>query len=309
MKLNIDYIAGQEFYVAEILGLDARYRFARDFLDGIHRPLRATGGQSNRMRCCYVLTDGLYEISEPNHRSYLAVVNNRRIPLNIADVKSMEQVCNESDYELETVLNEWIASKKRSSASLATIANEVTAARRAELDAKEGERQKREASQRRKKQKSEAEQRRKKVRTMTAREAFDGSDASVTRLFLKRIDQGGAEGTLAAQLFRVQKASARAKVYRGDYGEMAYNRKSAAIRQLCALLGDKSEIRWGWKEDPAEGYATWVLYVDLPQGQVSFHSPDRHDGPDYIGEWDRQFASEERIVGYCKSVLSPQLCL
>lgn len=40
-----------------------------------------------------------------------------------------------------------------------------------------------------------------------------------------------------------------------------------------------------------------ILYVDLPSGQVSFHSPTRGDGPDYDGAWDEiKDASRERII-------------
>ena len=48
----------------------------------------------------------------------------------------------------------------------------------------------------------------------------------------------------------------------------------------------------------------WVVYIDIPQGQVSFHSPDRYIGPDYMGEWDGSHMSEERILSYCDRVLS-----
>jgi hypothetical protein len=40
-----------------------------------------------------------------------------------------------------------------------------------------------------------------------------------------------------------------------------------------------------------------ILYIDLPTGQVSFHCPERGDGPDYAGSWDGvPEASRDRIV-------------
>lgn len=40
-----------------------------------------------------------------------------------------------------------------------------------------------------------------------------------------------------------------------------------------------------------------VLYVEIPTGQVSFHSPTRGNGPDYEGDWDgAQGVSGDRIV-------------
>ena len=48
--------------------------------------------------------------------------------------------------------------------------------------------------------------------------------------------------------------------------------------------------------------ASWVLYVELPAGQVSFHSPTRGTGPDYTRDWDQQHASEERIIAFACAV-------
>jgi len=42
--------------------------------------------------------------------------------------------------------------------------------------------------------------------------------------------------------------------------------------------------------------------VDLPEGQVSFHSLARYAGPDYAGDWDGQRKSEERILRFCDQV-------
>lgn len=64
------------------------------------------------------------------------------------------------------------------------------------------------------------------------------------------------------------------------------------------LNADPQGLRWGWKPDPTQRHAKFVLSVDLPNGQVSFHSPVRHVGPDYEGEWDG-----ERIIEFCESVL------
>jgi hypothetical protein len=36
----------------------------------------------------------------------------------------------------------------------------------------------------------------------------------------------------------------------------------------------------------AQEFHQWVLYVDLPTGQVSFHTAARGVGPDYPGKWD-----------------------
>ena len=62
---------------------------------------------------------------------------------------------------------------------------------------------------------------------------------------------------------------------------------------LCnGLLEDSCGLAWGWKQDPKEEFAKHVLYIDLPQGQVSFHSATRYRGPDYGGDWDGDHKSE-----------------
>jgi hypothetical protein len=97
---------------------------------------------------------------------------------------------------------------------------------------------------------------------------------------------------VAANLFRAHKTSARAKVYRGgergrgSYRRMAYERKNWALGNITSALNDGRLLTYGWSEDPAQEFHRWVLYVDLPTGQVSFHAPARGAGPDYQGKWD-----------------------
>jgi hypothetical protein len=45
-------------------------------------------------------------------------------------------------------------------------------------------------------------------------------------------------------------------------------------------------IHWGWGVDHAQEFHKYVLYIDLPTGQVSFHAAVRGAGPDYAGAWD-----------------------
>jgi hypothetical protein len=90
---------------------------------------------------------------------------------------------------------------------------------------------------------------------------------------------------------------------------MAYEKKYWTMANLCDVLGKHAGalyIRYGWKQDPATVFGqepSWVLYIDLPAGQVSFHSPTRGLGPAYPGEWDLQHKSEERILDFCARVL------
>lgn len=149
---------------------------------------------------------------------------------------------------------------------------------------------------------------------MRAIEVYRRSDGEATRAYYAQLALAGPRGVIAVNLFRAQKCSARAKVYRGgiagqgSYKRMAYDRKSWSMDQLCAALaqhGAALGMGWGWKRDPATlfgGSESWVLYVELPQGQVSFHSPSRGAGPEYAGEWDGMKASELRILQFCDAV-------
>lgn len=106
--------------------------------------------------------------------------------------------------------------------------------------------------------------------------AFEASDAALTRRVLKRLEALGPMGCIAAQLFRAQKASSRAKKHRGDYVDYAYGRKGDCLEQLCALLSTQSDLLWGWGiDDDVGGFKPQhILYIDLPKGQASFHSVD-----------------------------------
>ncbi|OGF05223.1 MAG: hypothetical protein A2W00_04560 [Candidatus Eisenbacteria bacterium RBG_16_71_46] len=146
----------------------------------------------------------------------------------------------------------------------------------------------------------------------SAQEVYDGSDGDLTLRFYAELTQHGLLGKIAVCLFRAQKCSARAKVYRGgirgkgSYRSMAYDRKGWSLSILCLFLcehGAELGIRFGWGRDDSQPLNSWVLYVDLPQGQVSFHSPTRMQGPDYPGVWDGQQASEERIIAFAQTVL------
>lgn len=147
---------------------------------------------------------------------------------------------------------------------------------------------------------------------MKAHEVYNGSEGALTRAYYAALEQRGPAGIVAVNLFRAQKCSTRAKKYRGgvrgvgSYRGMAYDRKAWSMGNLCAALAEHGEalgIAYGWKRDPLALTNPWVLYVDLPNGQVSFHSPTRGEGSDYAGEWDAMHASEQRILAFCDGVM------
>lgn len=147
---------------------------------------------------------------------------------------------------------------------------------------------------------------------MTVREIYEGSDASATKTLYKELSYRGPLGCVVMNLLRTQKASKRAKLYRGglpgegSFRAMAYAKKQWSMEQLCDILLNHAAalmIVWGWREDVGQEFHNWVLYVDLPGfGQVSFHTARRGKGPQYDKEWDRQRLSEERILSFADSV-------
>lgn len=149
---------------------------------------------------------------------------------------------------------------------------------------------------------------------MNAYRIYKGSDGALTRRLYAELDSRGPVGLVAMNLFRAQKCSTRAKKYGPysgvggkSYRDLAYDRKGWALQQLAGILmehGADLGITFGWGRDHGQVRNTYVLYVDLPEGQVSFHSPERFDGPDYPGDWDGRRMSEERIIEFCQKVIS-----
>lgn len=141
---------------------------------------------------------------------------------------------------------------------------------------------------------------------MIAKEIYKGSNGEATKAFYQKLEALGPIGLVAINLFRAQKCSSRAKEYSRRYKGDAYDRKNWSMRNLCDILTKHAaelNLVWGWKVDPAQEFHKWVLYVDLPTGQVSFHSATRMDGPDYPGDWDLCHLSAERIIVWVQSLL------
>jgi hypothetical protein len=163
------------------------------------------------------------------------------------------------------------------------------------------------------------------VRFLKAADIYDGSDGSATRQFLAALNKRGPVGEIAALLFKAQKASKRAKKYGpyagingiGSYRNLSYQRKADSLKELSSALlkyggGSTCVDQWGWKKDPHHGFSPeWVLYVEIgcvaeggKIGQVSFHSTERYEGPDYPGDWDHLKMSERRILEFCDRVMT-----
>jgi hypothetical protein len=145
---------------------------------------------------------------------------------------------------------------------------------------------------------------------LSAFHVFKQNDGEVTKAYYAELNALGPAGQVAVALFRAQKRSSAAKTYRrGRWRGAAYDVKAWSMSEAVRLLtahGRSLGIRWGWKEDPSVLFGNdpaWVLYCDLPTGQVSFHNPTCGAGPVYVGEWDgERGASVARICKWCDMV-------
>lgn len=138
---------------------------------------------------------------------------------------------------------------------------------------------------------------------MEARYVFNQNDGDVTKTYYAKMNAIGIEGELAVALFRAQKRSVAAKRYKGrKFTRSAYDVKNWSLGEVCRILSKDIGMIWGWKYDSKAVNFEWVLYVELPQGQCSFHSPDRLTGPDFTGSWRPARPSHEVIADYCDSI-------
>jgi hypothetical protein len=139
-------------------------------------------------------------------------------------------------------------------------------------------------------------------------EIYGGSDGDATKELYDALEDMGPEGHIATNLFRAHKASARAKSYRGRFKGMAYDRKEWALQNLITALDSNAEgigLKWGWGNDLAQEFHKWVIYIDLPSGQVSYHTQRRGFGPTYLGIWDGvKHAGAVRICIWIESLLT-----
>lgn len=124
--------------------------------------------------------------------------------------------------------------------------------------------------------------------TIDACRVYAGSDGGLTKRFYAELEARGTIGIVALNLFRAQKCSSRAKVYRGGTGgrsfrDMAYERKEWSLKQLAEVLtshGGELGITFGWGRDKSQA----------------------HNSKD----WDGQRLSAERIVQFCQKVFESE---
>ena len=140
---------------------------------------------------------------------------------------------------------------------------------------------------------------------MSCRKMFKTGSGDDVVAFTIELAKRGAAGAVACALFRAFNNSFRAKKGRKQRRER-YDRKGDALKSLCTSLVEfnpRLHFKWGWgRDEGTRGYSD-VLYVDIPTGQVSFHSAGRYQGPRYKGRWDGSKESRERIADWCDQLL------
>lgn len=144
------------------------------------------------------------------------------------------------------------------------------------------------------------------VQAAEVREIFFGSDGERSKALYSQLERIGPHGRIAALCLRAQKASDKANFYIfREYKRIAYERQNEALIALVDTLNQSSIIRtWGWGRDEA-GYHKWVLYVDLPQGQVSWHNESKIGDRDYPNQSDGTGLSQERILAFAATQIDP----
>lgn len=138
---------------------------------------------------------------------------------------------------------------------------------------------------------------------------YRARNADATRALYADLAALGPAGEIAVNLCRAMKNSGMAKGYRRRSATAAaYDTKGWAMRNLAELLpahAARLGLTWGWGVDPAQSYHRIVLYVDLPTGQVSFHTDLRLAGPDHAAGWDGvRDAGPDRLCAWMAALLS-----
>lgn len=84
-----------------------------------------------------------------------------------------------------------------------------------------------------------------------------------------------------------------------------YAAKEQAIGEATGLAS-AGGVKFGWARSDDAG-VPWVVYFEIPTGQVSFHSPTRGVGPDYDSEWDgAPDMTRMRLDAAIQAVLNPE---
>ena len=161
-----------------------------------------------------------------NKKGMVDIISKKLYPIE-EETKIHEAILEFPDFQFHKV-------KRQSTKTLETFINEEKLRIEKELIRNEANRREREDLQ--------------KLHQYQAYSVYNGSNGGATRGYLSSLEKQGHYGKIAAALFRTQKSSTRAKMYRGSkYTGMAYEKKNEVMQQLCNLLNEDScGLIWGW---------------------------------------------------------------
>lgn len=128
------------------------------------------------------------------------------------------------------------------------------------------------------------------------REAQEASDRAKSRAAngCRRRDYYERDNSTYARANYRRSREARARDYEDKESAI---QNAVALAPLCGII-------FGWGVSEEEMY---VVYFDLPPGQVSFHCTQRFEGPEYAGTWDGiRGVSGERIEAAIRLVLGEE---
>jgi len=119
---------------------------------------------------------------------------------------------------------------------------------------------------------------------------YEVPDRIVIEALTEKGHAADRKGRLVELLRYMFKINAEAKQGRPYFSAAVtrYGKKEHLLREACRLATEQDWFTWGWKmdPDPPPNGAEWVLYFEAEGKQVSFHTFDRGDGPDFPGEWN-----------------------
>lgn len=130
-----------------------------------------------------------------------------------------------------------------------------------------------------------------KIEARNVRERVQSKDPFAFRSLLESLENLGVEGKLAALCLTA---------HRSYIIEQIGKRKSDLFEKLCKLL-DSSSLNWGWGK--ARIGFKWILYIDLPVGQVCFSTSDMIGDQFYDGtNREGPLENENRVVAFAESI-------
>ena len=150
--------------------------------------------------------------------------------------------------------------------------------------------------------------------TIRVVKAFYGYDAMAIQDVKARLKAGGLKGELADLLFEAERTDLNAGVCRTTPAcswtsrhRRKWDRWIRALKALVSFLDRSASqlgIHWGWQEHENQTGPFWVVFIDLPTGQVFYSAPERLTDHQYEGSMEWSESNEIPIFEFCEEILA-----